>query len=315
MGNGRWAADTYHDRATARQRAGVDVFDYSKRAVESGQLTVHPSLDPRGMAVRESRDSAEHPDSNAIIISLDVTGSMGGVVRGIHANLPQLHELLLGHKYIADPQICFAAVGDAYTDRVPLQVGQFESDNRMDENLEHIIIEGGGGGQNSESYDLILYAAARYTSTDCFEKRGRRGYLFVIGDEWAYPTVMADQLHRVFGSSGGENIALEAIVAEAREKFHVYFVIPGGASHGGDPALPEFWSGLLGRDRVILVPSPEQTSQCIALAIGLNEGVVDLPTAIGQMHKRGLIGQVVEGISHALHSLVSSDIGPTSRRL
>jgi len=64
------------------------------------------------------------------------------VVRTIHQNLPKLHELLLGHHYIPHPQILFAAVGDATCDQVPLQVGQFESDNRMDQNLENMILEG-----------------------------------------------------------------------------------------------------------------------------------------------------------------------------
>ena len=126
---------------------------------------MHPTLDPYGLTVRESRDSAEHPDSNPILISLDVTGSMGAVVRGIHRDLPHLHELLLGHKYIPHPQILFAAVGDATCDRVPLQVGQFESDNRMDQNLENMILEGGGGGQKTESYELAMYVAARHTAT------------------------------------------------------------------------------------------------------------------------------------------------------
>jgi hypothetical protein len=31
---------------------------------------------------------------------------------------------------------------------VPLQIGQFESDNRMDEQLGNILIEGGGGTED-----------------------------------------------------------------------------------------------------------------------------------------------------------------------
>src|SRR3954470_10735394 len=186
MGSGRWSPDTYPDRAPARAATGADTFAYSHAARQSGNLRPHQSLDPTNLDVRESRDSAEHPESNAIIISLDVTGSMDRVVRGIHADLPRLHELLLGHQYIPHPQICFAAVGDATCDRVPLQVGQFESDNRMDQNLENMILEGGGGGQKTESYELMLYVAARHTAIDCWEKRRRKGYLFMIGDETAY---------------------------------------------------------------------------------------------------------------------------------
>ena len=38
-----------------------------------------------------------------------------------------------------DPQILFGAIGDATCDRVPLQIGQFESDNRMDDDLGRIV--------------------------------------------------------------------------------------------------------------------------------------------------------------------------------
>src|SRR5688572_16513903 len=168
MGSGHWSAVSFHDHAAARARAGIDTFAHSAAAKRSGVLRVHQTLDPIGLLTRESRDSDEHPDSNAIIISLDVTGSMDRVVRGIHSNLPKLHELLIGHNYIPHPQIMFAAVGDATCDRVPLQVGQFESDNRMDQNLENMILEGGGGGQKTESYELMLYTAARHTAIDCW---------------------------------------------------------------------------------------------------------------------------------------------------
>ena len=157
---------------------------------------------------------------------------MGAVVRGIHANLPQLHELLLGHKYIADPQILFAAVGDATCDCVPLQVGQFESDNRMDQNLENMILEGGGGGQKTESYELIMYVAARHTAIDCWEKRKRKGYLFIIGDEMAYPMVKMNEVIGHIGVGIQADVPLDDIIREVRQHYHVYYVIPGGASYG-----------------------------------------------------------------------------------
>ena len=69
----------------------------------------------------------------------------------------------------------FGGIGDAQSDRVPLQVGQFESDNRMDDQLRTIFLEGNGGGQKSESYELATYFIARHTVTDAWEKRGRKG--------------------------------------------------------------------------------------------------------------------------------------------
>src|SRR5439155_8956225 len=127
------------------------------------------------VTVRESRDSAEHPDSLAIAVLFDVTGSMGLVPRALQAKLPQLLGLLLRNGYATDPQIMFGAIRDATCHRAPLQIGQFESDNRMDDDLGRICIERGGGGQMTESYELALYFMARHTAIDCHDRRGRRG--------------------------------------------------------------------------------------------------------------------------------------------
>ena len=305
MGNGNWSASTYNDRATARAATGRDAFAHHDDAVKSGQMRVHQTLDPQGLGIRESRDSQDHPDSNAIIISLDVTGSMGAVVRGIHADLPKLHELILGHNYIPHPQILFAAVGDATCDQIPLQVGQFESDNRMDQHLENMILEGGGGGQKTESYELTLYVAARHTAIDCWEKRQRKGYLFMIGDEMAYPAVKRREIQKIIGGGLQADIPLAEIIDEVRQRYHLFYIIPGGASYGADKQVLEFWQNHVGLQSVIQLDNPEDTSECIAAAIGVNEGAISVDDGAVQLRQRGVFGRTIDNLSRALSALVS----------
>src|SRR5262245_41161322 len=135
MGSGIWSTDVYDAADRYRRASGTSAFAYS----DSGARTVHAALDP-SHKVRESRDSAEHPRSLAIAVLFDVTGSMRHVPRVLQAKLPRLLGLLLRKGYAADPQILFGAIGDATCDRVPLQIGQFESDNRMDEDLGRIVL-------------------------------------------------------------------------------------------------------------------------------------------------------------------------------
>ena len=320
MGSGRWSPTTYHERADAKVASGRDTFDYSHKAISSGQLRPHQTLDPQHLDFRESRDSVEHPNSNAIIIGLDVTGSMGRVVRGIHSNLPQLHELLLGHNYVADPQVLFAAVGDATCDAVPLQVGQFESDNRMDQNLENMILEGGGGGGTKESYELMLYVAARHTRSDCWEKRGRKGYLFMIGDEAAYPAVSREEVNRLIGPGLQADLPLPQLIEEVRQRYHVYFVIPGGASHGADNDILDFWHRHLGRQSIIQLDDPQETSECIALTIGVSEGVITAADGARHLQRKGLLGRTIDRLTQALSGIIPSngkpaDSGDRARRL
>ncbi|WP_042381340.1 hypothetical protein [Streptacidiphilus melanogenes] len=281
MGSGRWDTDVYTAAADYRAAHGIGAFDYSDRARRGPRhdWRAHPDLDPLGLAVRESRDSDEHPDSQAIAVLFDVTGSMGTVPRVLQTKLPELFGLLLRKGYVRDPQILFGAIGDATCDRVPLQLGQFESDNRMDDNLGCIFLEGGGGGQMSESYELAMYAMARHTAIDCHEKRGRRGYLFIIGDELPYGQVSAAQVREVFGERATEDIPLSALLDELKRRWDVYYILPAGSSYVGNDQVLGRWRTLLGNN-VIELDDLDAVCETIAVAIGLAEGAIDLDEGI-----------------------------------
>jgi hypothetical protein len=281
MGSGRWSTDAYDAAARYRATTGASAFAYS----DAGARYVHTALDPRD-AMRESRDSAEHPESLAIAVLLDVTGSMRRVPRGLQARLPQLLGLLLQQGYVAHPQIMFGAIGDATCDRAPLQVGQFESDNRMDDDLGRILLEGGGGGQKTESYELAMYFMARHTATDCYEKRGKRGYLFLIGDEMAYPAVKWDEAYKVIGDRPPGDIPLADIVAELTRRWDTYYLLPEGASYAGDRGVLRFWRRLLGQN-VIELADLDAVCETIALIVGLAEAVIDLDEGLDDLDDVG----------------------------
>jgi hypothetical protein len=277
MGSGRWSTDVYEAASRFRAATGASAFAYS----DSGAHSVHPDLDPLG-AWRESRDSAEHPRTLAIAVLFDVTGSMRAVPRALQAKLPQLLGLILRKGYAEHPQIMFGAIGDATCDRAPLQIGQFESDNRMDDDLGKILLEGGGGGQKTESYELAMYFMARHTAADCYEKRGRRGYLFLIGDELAYPRVRAAEASEVIGAGLQVNLPTTAITEELTRKWDTYYILPAGASHVGDSDVLGFWRGLLGQN-VIELADTDAVCEIIALTVGLGEGAIDLGTGLDDL--------------------------------
>jgi hypothetical protein len=281
MGSGRWSTNVYDAAARFRAATGASAFAYS----DGGATTVHPLLDPRG-ATRESRDSAEHPQSLAIAVLFDVTGSMRQVPRALQSKLPQLLGLVLRHGYAEHPQVLFGAIGDATCDRAPLQVGQFESDNRMDDDLGRILLEGGGGGQKTESYELALYFMARHTAIDCHEKRGKRGYLFIIGDEMAYPRVKHAEVCRVIGDGQLAEFPLAEIVGEVQRKWDTYYILPEGASYAGDRQVLEFWRSLFGQN-VIELADLDSVCETIALTIGLGEAAIDLDEGLADLRDVG----------------------------
>lgn len=295
MGSGRWSTDVYDAAARYRAATGASAFAYS----DGGARDAHPALDPRDV-MRESRDSAEHPESLAIAVLFDVTGSMRRVPRALQAKLPQLLGLLLRQGYVEHPQIMFGAIGDATCDRAPLQVGQFESDNRMDDDLGRILLEGGGGGQKTESYELAMYFMARHTATDCFGERGKRGYLFLIGDEMAYPRVKRAEANAVIGDWPPGDIPLARIVAEVTRAWDTYYILPAGASYAGDRSVLGFWRDLLGQN-VIELSDLDAVCETIALTIGLGEDAIDLHDGLGDLASAGSAADPV--VSSALATI------------
>jgi hypothetical protein len=305
MGGSNWSTDAYNEAARLRKKAGKSDFAYDRAVRSSRTWKIHPTLDPKGVKFRESRDSDAHPRSNSIAVFFDETGSMGGIPRVFQRKLAELMNILLVKGYIQDPQILFGAFGDATCDRVPLQVGQFESGVEMDEHLRNFILEGGGGGTNHESYELALYFLARHTSIDCWEKRGRKGYAFLIGDEKAYAAVNKQQVENLIGDMLEENIALRQIIAEVQRRYHFFFIFPRNASHGSDKGIQNFWLDLLGQN-VIFLDDENAVSETIALTIGLTENAINLAEGEKDLSEAGASTGAIKAAAKALGSYASS---------
>jgi hypothetical protein len=301
MGSGKWSTNVYDEHARYLSSSGKGAFDYSDGMHRAGMSTwsVHDTLNPMKVNFRESRDSDEHPDSTSIAVMFDVTGSMGSIPVILQKKLPELLGLLLRKGYVLDPQILFGAIGDATCDRVPLQVGQFESDNRMDQNLENIFLEGGGGGQRTESYELAMYFISRHTDIDCWNKHGRKGYLFIIGDEMAYDAVSHREVGAVIGDGLQQDIRTAEIVKELRERYHVFYILPQGASYGGDSTILGFWRKLLGQN-VLELEDPEAVCETIALTIGMTEGTIDLKAGAADLRDFGVADRTLAVVTTAL---------------
>nr|WP_062341611.1 hypothetical protein [Herbidospora sakaeratensis] len=266
MGWGHWSDDEFQAARTYREQRGLAAFGHSEAMRDQPRHTwrVHQALDPYNVRVREARDSQQHPESVAVAVFFDVTGSMQRVPRELQERLPNLLSTVTA--LVPDAQILFGAVGDATSDRAPLQIGQFESDNRMDEDLRRILLEGGGGGGMRESYELALYFLARHTALDCHEKRGVKGVAFVIGDEMPYPTVAGHEVAALFGESMVKDVRTETVIKEASRLWDINMIIPGGTSHAGDQQVSGLWRTLLG-DRVIELDDISSICDTIALTV------------------------------------------------
>lgn len=261
MGYSHWSDEAFRSVSSGRRSAGA-------REIFRSGGSIDPLMDPAGLKVREARDSEHHPASVPIIVAFDVTGSMGHIpTQFAQESLGKLMTQLVEHRWVADPQVCFAAVGDAEVDRAPFQVGQFESGLEMDMWLTRIWIES-GGGDGPESYLLPHWFAVHHTAVDSWEKREKKGYLFTIGDAENKPLTKA-HVKRVFGHGPEGPVSDGDVVAAARERWEVFHVL---VKHPSE-RLVSHWTDLVG-DGLLVLENDRAISELIGAVIGVREGTL-----------------------------------------
>jgi hypothetical protein len=296
MGHGSYSHEAHE--ALLRGRASVPVQEVFR------QRECHPLMNPKGVKVRECRDSADHPRSIGIVFALDVTGSMSSIPRMLATEqLPRFMKILTECK-VPDPQILFVAVGDATSDRASLQVGQFESTAElMDQWLTWSYLEGGGGGTFQESYELALYFLAQHTAMDCWEKRRRKGYLFMTGDEHPYPVVSKHTVEAVIGDRLDDDLKVEEAVAELQKTMVPFFLIP---DEKRAQKCGRRWRDILG-DHVLVMSAPADACYVAAGAILLSEGLVSgVDAAMAVLRTAGVDDAQAGGVAKALKPLAET---------
>ena len=286
MGSGRFDSNAYRSFASSTVGRSTDEI-YNQRHI-------HKDLNPLGVKVRESRDSADNPLSTAIIVALDVTGSMGMLADVIaRQGLGVLFNRLYDERPVTDPHVMFMGIGDANTDRAPLQVSQFEADNRIVEQVTQLWLEHGGGGNNSESYHLPWYFAAQHTSIDCFEKRGRKGYLFTVGDECTPGPLLATQIRQFIGDKTERDLTPAELLGMASESYNVFHIVieEGDYARRAMPQVRKAWHKLMG-PRALGLKDHTKLADGIVSIIEMNEAAMGKGTTATRM--RPLPGYVAQ---------------------
>lgn len=291
MGSSAWSNDSYsHLKKDYSTKSTQQIFTSTK---------TDSDMDPKGVKFRESRDSDVHPLSVAVSVYLDVTGSMGEIPEVlVREKLGSLMNTVISHG-VPDAHILFGGIGDHYSDRSPLQVGQYEAGTEeLNKWLTKIYLEGGGGGQNKESYSLAWLMASRHTSIDCFEKRGEKGFLFTIGDEGVHGTLEKDRLKELMGYSFEEDLSADQLLKEAKRMYHV-FHLHINTSTGSYPDILKGWKNLLG-ENVIVVEDYNNVAEIIASTVAVVRGA-DLKHVVSSFDSKTALS-----VSNALMKVTSN---------
>lgn len=270
MGGTRWDSTSWKTSRSAYTSAAKPSVDhiYTSR-------TMKPELNPHDIAMRESRDSAANPNSTALILALDVTGSMDRV---LDVMAREALGTLVGQVYerqpITDPHIMVMGIGDFECDSAPLQVTQFESENNaLVTQMESIYLERGGGGNHYESYAAAWLFAATRTSIDCFEKRGKKGYLFTVGDEEPTPKLYGKHIQQFLGENTSRDMSGEDLLKMAQVSYNVFHVIvqEGSYARVHPELVHKAWTKLIGQN-VLPLSDHRKLAEVVVSAIQVAEG-------------------------------------------
>ena len=193
-----------------------------------------------------------------LVIGIDVTGSMGEWPKTIFSKLPYLeHE---AKDYLGDEtEISFFAVGDAHSDQYPLQVRPFDKGTHLKSRLEELIIEGNGGGQKKESYELPALYYAR--NVDLPKVIRNPVYIF-IGDEGFYDIANKDQAEQWARVKLEQSMQTADVFKELQESYSVYLVrkpyeLTGSDSMSSiDQIISRQWESVLGADHIAPLADP-----------------------------------------------------------
>lgn len=267
-------------------------FGASSYSVDKlSSTTLDDTLKPNGKIIKSTTKSP-------IIIVLDVTGSNIDFARVVYDKLPMFYGQIEQKGYLKDFDIAICAVGDAYTDCYPLQIGNFAKGIELDSWLEKIVLEGCGGGQRKESYELAAY----YLLKNAQFAPGSEPIIFFIGDESPYYTVNKSQAER-FGISCSKNDIEPFSLLRKKVNDNVFMLLNKYCGREFEPNITSSWTNLLAPEHVIKIQEEKSIVDLMLGIISMVSSTRSLETYQIDMKNRGQTQKRIENVSTSLKGL------------
>lgn len=277
MGGGSFTYSSFSDYASTKYTScsvSADTMELSRsisQAEAYKQRRIHQKMNPRKV-LRECLNTAEHPNTIPVILALDVTGSMGSAATEVASKIGKVMKNL--YDTVPDVEVMIMGIGDLYCDDAPIQIGQFESDTRVCEDLDKLWFENGGGGNDYESYTAAWYMGLNHTKLDCWDQ-GRRGIIITMGDELCNHYLCASDLKTATDDDNQADIETPTLYKKASEKFDIYHINVNHDSHREYPELKKSWK-FLGQnylnaevddiaDKIVEIVSKKNTGSTVTL--------------------------------------------------
>lgn len=292
--------DAVSYRAAVREMRsrGEDVYATGRRHLqETG--TLHPYVDvTKNRGSHNAMVPGEEPGTHVLVNGIalpiinmfDGTGSTSYWLDAFFHAAERQYDLLDGIRTRYNTQMASSVVQDV-TDRTPVvQLSQFESDERVAEQVR-FLQPWSHGGDAPEDYDLGL-AAGLYVYADLWTYYGLKGYFTLTADEIGRGFVTEANVSRHLGQSlttiqGGNPMNTQELCQRLMDKWHVFLLqVPsnGGYMH---PHTTQWWNEVLGPGRVILVDNPDLLAEVRAALVYVTEAEVPTKQGLARFMQNG----------------------------
>ena len=253
--------------------------------------TLDESINPNGKVIKSN-------SKNPIIIALDVTGSNINFARLVYDKLPMFYGEIEQKGYLEDFDICVCAVGDATCDDYPIQIGTPAKGLEIDTWMEKLVLESGGGGQRTESYELMAHYLLNSTE---FEKDSNP-IVFFIADEKPYDNVKEEEANEI-----GLPIQKEYNPwPELNKKFkdNVFVMLNKYCGNKFENDITDKWKKILPPQHTIRIPEEKAIVDLMLGILAIQKQ--ELEDYAIDMKNRGQTQQRIEGVTESLQELSDS---------
>lgn len=298
MGGGYYDRDSNPTPASITNNGSSETgsgFSSVANEVVGKRQEIHPFLDPK----RWMTEMLYAKTSNPIVFALDVTGSMGEWTKIIYDKLPMFYGQIMMQKYLKHPSLSFCAVGDVKTDNAPLQICEFCEGVELDEKLCYIYLEGKGGGNQHESYDLAAYFYSEKVILDNVDMP----FFFLTCDEKYYDECNKIHFKKVFGhtiSGNQEKIVSKDYWKKILKKYNFFILRKEFKNKNIEPLIQKQWERMIGQERVLKISTPKAVIDIILGALCLTSGSRNLDQYIQDLKNRGQTKERIQEVTHAL---------------
>lgn len=301
MGGGFYDRDDYGSSSSSGWGSGYSSGGSSYTSRFSMCDDLDPSMEPKGKIL-------ESTTKQPVIIVLDVTGSNTEHAKIVYDKMPMFYGNLVQKGYLTDFDISFCAVGDAYCDSYPIQAGSFAKGVELDSWIEKIQLEGGGGGQNMESYELMAYYLYHNTKF----MRDAKPIVFFIGDEKPYDCVSCSQAEEIgLPAPEGNTNAFELLRKKMDDNIYMLLTPYYSYDCQVNREIKEAWTRLMPKEHVIDITSNKSIMDVMLGIISMAYGKRTLDTYKIDMKDRGQTAERIGQIDNSLSKLSTAIVPVT----